>query len=207
MHILRLIVKEILHRKAHFLLGLAAVTAAVALCAAFASTAAAGNPKPRGSCSRPASIASSPTPTDRFLINGFSDHHAAEYLGIMARQKASLQPSPGNPPAENHWRGMEVILSAWPPVCPPDRKKPPMVRVIKRRRLCWQHSCRRLEHQEGDSIVSAATLQVTSAFPPPARSTTSAYSATSPRPGYPRTPGPSTKSGVDCLCFVPAMTP
>jgi putative ABC transport system permease protein len=217
MHILRLIVKEILHRKAHFLLGLAAVTAAVALCAAFASTAAAGNRETaRLMLKAGFNLRIIPADADmnRFLINGFSDHTMpAEYLDIMARQKgfsynhllATLQ-------QKIDWRGMEVILTGLAPeVCPPDRKKPPMVPVIKRGdAYVGSVLAAALNIRKGDSIdIRGTTLQVTQCLSPSGTlDDISIQCHLADAQAILELPGRINEiQAVDCLCFVPTDDP
>ncbi len=137
MHIIKLIAKEILYRKTHFLLGLVAVITAVALCVAFITTAAAGNRETaRLMLKAGFNLRIIPADADlnRFLINGFSDRTMpSEYVDIMARQKgfsynhllATLQ-------QKITWRGVDIVLTGLAPeVCPPDMKKPPMVFEVK----------------------------------------------------------------------------
>ncbi len=137
MQIVRLIIKEILHRKVHFVLGLLAVVTAVGLFVAFMTTARASNRETaRLMLKAGFTLRIIPKETDMntFLINGFSDQTMpADYVDKIAQQKgfsynhllATLQ-------QKVSWRDMAVIVTGLAPeTCPPDRKKPPMSFSIK----------------------------------------------------------------------------
>ncbi len=138
MQIVRLIVKEILHRKVHFALGLLAVVTAVGLFVAFMTTARASNRETAKLMLKAGfnlRIIPKETDMNTFLINGFSDHTMpAAHIDKIAQQKgfsynhllATLQ-------QKISWRDMTVIVTGLAPeICPPDRKKPPMSFEIKR---------------------------------------------------------------------------
>ena len=137
MQIVRLIVKEILHRKVHFVLGLLAVVTAVGLFVAFMTTARASNRETAKLMLKAGfnlRIIPEETDMNTFLINGFSDHTMpADHIDKIAQQKgfsynhllATLQ-------QKISWRDMAVIVTGLAPeICPPDRKKPPMSFEIK----------------------------------------------------------------------------
>ncbi len=91
MQIIRLIVKEILHRKVHFVLGLVAVVTAVGLFVAFMTTARASNRQTaRLMLKAGFNLRIIPKETDMntFLINGFSDQTMpADHIDKKAKQK------------------------------------------------------------------------------------------------------------------------
>lgn len=134
---LKLIFKEILHRKIHFVLGLLAVVTAVALYVAFVTTAEASNRETAKLMLKTGfnlRIIPKETDMNSFLSNGFSDlTMPMEYIDRIASQKgfsynhllATLQ-------QKIRWRGVDVVLTGLAPeVCPPDQKKPPMIFSIK----------------------------------------------------------------------------
>ena len=217
MHIAKLIIKDILHRKTHFLLGLAAVVMAVALFVAFVTTAAAGNRETaRLMLKTGFNLRIIPADADmnRFLINGFSDRTMpAEYVDKMAQQKgfsynhllATLQ-------QKIVWRGMEVILTGLAPeVCPPDQKKSPMVFEIKRGTayvgsVLTEH----LKIKKGDAIdVNGTRLEVVQCLSPAGtlddiRIQCHVVDAQT----ILNLPGRINEiQAVDCLCFVPTDDP
>lgn len=134
---LKLIIKEILHRKIHFLLGLLAVVTAVALYVAFVTTAEASNRETAKLMLKTGfnlRIIPKDTNMNGFLSNGFSEKTMPiEYVDRIATQKgfsynhllATLQ-------RKITWQGLDVVLTGLAPeVCPPDRKKPPMIFSVK----------------------------------------------------------------------------
>ncbi|MBE0534272.1 MAG: FtsX-like permease family protein [Phycisphaerae bacterium] len=217
MHIAKLIVKEILHRKTHFLLGLVAVAAAVALVVAFVTTAAAGNRETaRLMLKTGFNLRIIPADADmnRFLINGFSDRTMpAGYLDTMARQEgfsynhllASLQ-------QKIAWRGMEVILTGLAPeVCPPDRKKPPMVFEVKRG-TAYMGSvlAEALDIKKGDAIdVNGTMLEIVQCLSPSGTLDDIRIQChIADAQTILNLPGRINEiQAVDCLCFVPTDDP
>ncbi len=134
---LKLITKEILHRKAHFILGLLAVVTAVAMYVTFTMIADASERETaKIMLTSGFNIRIIPKDTDlgKFLNDGFSEQTMpAEYLDKIASQKgfsynhllATLQ-------KKITWRDTDIRLTGLAPeVCPPDRKKPPMPFSIK----------------------------------------------------------------------------
>ena len=134
---LKLITKEILHRKAHFLLGLLAVVTAVAMYVAFTMTADASNRETAKIMLKSGfniRIIPKDTNLNDFLNNGFSEQTMpTDYLDKIASQKgfsynhllATLQ-------KKITWRDLDIRLTGLAPeVCPPDRKKPPMPFSVK----------------------------------------------------------------------------
>ena len=217
MHIARLIAKEILHRKAHFLLGLVAVITAVALFVAFVTTAAAGNRETaRLMLKTGFNLRIIPADADmnRFLINGFSERTMpAEYLDKMAQQTgfsynhllATLQ-------QKIAWRGTEVILTGLAPeVCPPDQKKPPMVFEIKRG-TAWVGSvlAHSLNVKKGDTIdVGGAAFKVVQCLSPSGTLDDIRIQChIADAQAILNLPGRINEiQAVDCLCFVPTEDP
>ncbi|MHC4395553.1 MAG: ABC transporter permease [Planctomycetota bacterium] len=137
MSILSLILKEIRHRKVNFVLGLLAVVTAVALFISFFTAGKASNRETtRLMRDMGFNLRIIPKQTDmnKFWIAGFSEHTMPEgYIELFASQKdisynhlvATLQ-------GKIQWRGLDVLLTGLAPeICPPDRKKSPMIFEIK----------------------------------------------------------------------------
>jgi hypothetical protein len=217
MHTAKLVIKEILHRKTHFLLGLAAVVTAVALVVAFVTTAAAGNRETaRLMLKTGFNLRIIPADADmnRFLINGFSDRTMpAEYVDVMARQKgfsynhllATLQ-------QKITWRGMEVILTGLAPeVCPPDQKKSPMVFEIKRGTACVGSVLADSLHiKKGDAIdVNGTAIEVVQCLSPAGTLDDIRIQChVADAQTILNLPGRINEiQAVDCLCFVPTDDP
>lgn len=132
MSTLALILKEIRHRKINSLLGLLAVTTAVALFISFFTAGKASNRETARlmlSMGYNMHIIAKNADMNQFLITGIADQTMPEqYLTKLASQNrisynhllATLQ-------KEMSWQGLDVILTGLAPeVCPPGRKKPPM---------------------------------------------------------------------------------
>jgi ABC-type lipoprotein release transport system permease subunit len=129
--------KELLHRKTHFLLSALAVTVAAGMFVAFMMTAEASNRETAKLMLKAGfnlRIIPKAANLNDFLNKGYSEATMpAEYLDRIASQKgfsynhllATLQ-------KKISWRSLEVRLTGLAPEAnPPDRKTPPMVFAIK----------------------------------------------------------------------------
>jgi putative ABC transport system permease protein len=136
MIILKLIFKEIIHRKTNFVLACLAVVTAVAL---FVSFVTAGRASERETARITLSmgynlrIISKDANKNEFLLTGLTDHTISErYLTTLAsQQKISYNHLLATLQHKIPWRGLEIVLTGLAPeVCPPGLKKPPMVEPI-----------------------------------------------------------------------------
>lgn len=163
-----LIFKEIRHRKVNFILGLLAVVIAVALFISFFTAGQASNRETaRLMRDMGFNLRIIPRQTDMssFWTAGFSDHTMPEnYIELFASQKgfsynhlvATLQ-------KKILWQGTEVILTGLAPeICPPDRKKPPMIYEIEKGTAYIGYELvQRFKIKPGDSInLGGKTLTV-----------------------------------------------
>jgi len=131
-----LILREILHRKATFLLSVLAVAVAVAL---FISFFTAGEGAERETARLMLSMGYNlhivPEGTDRseFLLTGLTDKTMPqEYLEKLATPSAfSYNHLLGTLQRKISWQGLEIVLTGLAAeVCPPGQKQPPMVEPI-----------------------------------------------------------------------------
>jgi ABC-type lipoprotein release transport system permease subunit len=128
-----MIVNELWHRRINFLLGILAVTTAVAFFVAFFTAAKASERETARlmlSMGYNLHVISKSADVGRFLMTGIADETMPEgYLDSLASQKnISYNHLLATLEQPITWRGMEVILTGLAPeVCPPGRKKPAMV--------------------------------------------------------------------------------
>lgn len=163
-----LIFKEIRHRKVNFILGLLAMVIAVALFISFFTAGQASNRETtRLMRDMGFNLRIIPRQTDMssFWTAGFSDHTMPEnYIELFASQKgfsynhlvATLQ-------KKILWQGTEVILTGLAPeICPPDKKKPPMIYEIEKGTAYIGYELvQRFKIKTGDSInLAGKTLTV-----------------------------------------------
>ena len=134
---IRLIFKEILHRKMNFLLGLLAVIIAVALSVSFFITDHASHRETaRVMLKMGFNLRVIPAHTDmnQFFLTGCSDHTMPEeYLNTLASaQGFSYNHLIGTLQKKISWQGLDIILTGLAPeLCPPGHKRPPMIYSIK----------------------------------------------------------------------------
>ena len=159
MNISSLILKEIRHRKVNFMLGLLAVVTAVTLFISFFTAGKASNRettqlmRDMGFNLR---IIPKETDMNKFWIAGFSEHTMPEnYIELFASQKgisynhlvATLQ-------GKIQWQGLDVLLTGLAPeICPPGRKKQPMVFEIRQGDVYIGYElARKMELKKDDTI-------------------------------------------------------
>lgn len=137
MNTFHLILKEALHRKMNFLLSLLAAVTAVALFTFFFTTGEASRQEARvvmrdiGFNLR---IIPKETDMNRFWSAGFSEQTMPEeYVYKLASQKGySYNHLVATLHKKVNWRNKEVILTGISPeVCPPGKKRPPMIFTVK----------------------------------------------------------------------------
>ena len=132
-----LIFKEILHRKVNFLLGVLAVAMAVALVVGFFTASKAAERETARlmlNLGYNLHIIPKDTNMEQFLLTHIPDTTMPEeYLEALANQKkVSYNHLLGNLQAQVSWKGMQVVVTGLAPeVCPPGRKKPPMIFQVK----------------------------------------------------------------------------
>ena len=137
MSIIKMILKEIWHRKVNFFLAVLAVTVAVAFLVAFFTAAKASERETARlmlSMGYNLTVIARQADVGGFLITGIPDKTMPEsYLEKLASQKnISYNHLLATLEGKMSWRGAEVILTGLAPeVCPPGHKKPPMTFQIE----------------------------------------------------------------------------
>ncbi len=137
MSIIRMIFKEIWHRKINFLLAVLGVTTAAAFFVAFRTAAGASERETARvmlSMGYNLHIIARQASADAFLVTGIADKTMPDaYLETLAAQKSiSYNHVMATLDGRMTWRGIEVILTGLSPeVGPPSQKKPPMTFQIE----------------------------------------------------------------------------
>jgi len=156
----KLIVKELWHRKVNFLLGVLAVTTAVAFFVAFQTAARASERETARlmlSMGYNLHVIAKEADVGGFLMSGIADETMPqEYLDKLASQKKiSYNHLLAKLDGRMEWRGMEIVLTGIAPeVCPPGSKKPPMVFEIEPGTAYVGYQiAQRLQIEKGQSIV------------------------------------------------------
>ncbi len=160
MSIIRMIFKEIWHRKVNFLLAVLAVTTAAAFFVAFRTAASASERETARvmlSMGYNLHIIARQASADAFLITGIPDKTMPEtYLDALAAQRSiSYNHVLATLDGRMTWRGIDIILTGLSPeVGPPSQKKPPMTFKIEPGTAYVGHRvAESLGIQKGDVIV------------------------------------------------------
>lgn len=137
MSIIRMIFKEIWHRKVNFLLAVLAVTTAAAFFVAFRTAAGASERETARvmlSMGYNLHIIAKQASVDAFLMTGIPDKTMpGTYLDALAAQRSiSYNHVMATLDGRMTWRGIDIILTGVSPeVSPPSQKKPPMIFQIE----------------------------------------------------------------------------
>jgi len=129
---IRMVLKEMWHRKVNFVLAVLAVTTAVAFSVAFFTAAKASERETARlmlSMGYNVHIIAKDADAGAFLLNGIPDKTMpADYLDKLATQQSiSYNHLLATLEGRMNWRGMDIVLTGIAPeVCPPGQKKPPM---------------------------------------------------------------------------------
>ncbi|NLZ05769.1 MAG: FtsX-like permease family protein [Phycisphaerae bacterium] len=132
MSMIRMVLKEMWHRKVNFVLAVLAVTTAVAFSVAFFTAAKASERETARlmlSMGYNVHIIAKDADAGAFLLNGIPDKTMpADYLDKLATQQSiSYNHLLATLEGRMNWRGMDIVLTGIAPeVCPPGQKKPPM---------------------------------------------------------------------------------
>jgi putative ABC transport system permease protein len=132
MSIIRMVFKEIWHRKINFVLAMLAVTTAVAFSVAFFTAAKASERETARlmlSMGYNVHIIAGDADAGAFLIHGIPDKTMpANYLDTLAAQRGiSYNHLLATLEGRMNWRGMDIVLTGIAPeVCPPGQKTQPM---------------------------------------------------------------------------------
>lgn len=132
MSVIRMVLKEMWHRKVNFALAVLAVTTAVAFSVAFFTAAKASERETARlmlSMGYNVHIIAKDADAGAFLLNGIPDKTMpADYLEKLATQQSiSYNHLLATLEGRMNWRGMDIVLTGIAPeVCPPGQKKPPM---------------------------------------------------------------------------------
>ncbi len=160
MSILRMILKELWHRKVNFLLAVLAVTTAAAFLVAFFTAAGAADRETARlmlSMGYNLHVIARDADIGVFLTTGIPDRTMPEkYVDALASQESiSYNHLLATLEGKVKWRDLEVILTGIAPeVCPPGQKKPPMTfKVEPGTAYVGHHIAQRLGVQKGESIV------------------------------------------------------
>jgi len=165
---MKMIVKEIWHRRVNFLLAVLAVMTAVAFLVAFFTASKASE---RETARRMLSmgynlhIIAQDTDVGAFLISGIPDKTLPEaYLERLASQKSiSYNHLLATLDGRMNWRGVDIILTGIAPeVCPPGQKKPAMTFEVKPGTAYVGHRlAQEFQIKKGDAItIGDRTLRV-----------------------------------------------
>ena len=163
-----MILKELWHRKVNFLLGVLAVTTAVAFFVAFQTAARASNRETARlmlSMGFNLHVIAADADVGEFLMTGAANQTMPEsYLETLATQKnISYNHLSAVLEKQIVWRGVNVMLTGLAPeVCPPGRKKPPMSFQVEPGTAYIGHQLANLMNiTKGDTIdVEGTSLRV-----------------------------------------------
>lgn len=132
MFVIRMVLKEMWHRKVNWVLAVLAVTTAVAFSVAFFTAAKASERETARlmlSMGYNVHIIAGDADAGAFLINGIPDKTMpASYLDTLAAQRSiSYNHLLATLEGRMNWRGMDIVLTGIAPeVCPPGQKTQPM---------------------------------------------------------------------------------
>jgi len=132
MFVIRMVLKEMWHRKVNVILAVLAVTTAVAFSVAFFTAAKASERETARlmlSMGYNVHMIARDADVGGFLITGIPDRTMpADYVDkLAAQQSISYNHLLATLEGKMNWRGMEIVLTGIAPeVCPPGQKKPPM---------------------------------------------------------------------------------
>jgi len=133
MFVIRMVLKEMWHRKVNVVLAVLAVATAVAFSVAFFTAAKASERETARlmlSMGYNVHIIARDADAGVFLINGIPDKTMpADYVDMLAAQRnISYNHLLATLEGRMNWRGMDIVLTGIAPeVCPPGQKKPPMI--------------------------------------------------------------------------------
>ncbi|MBP7051753.1 MAG: FtsX-like permease family protein [Phycisphaerae bacterium] len=133
MVVIRMVLKEMWHRKVNWVLAMLAVTTAVAFSVAFFTAAKASERETARlmlSMGYNVHVIAKDADAGAFLIHGIPDKTMpADYLDkLAAQQSISYNHLLATLEGKMNWRGMDIVLTGIAPeVCPPGQKKPPMM--------------------------------------------------------------------------------
>ena len=132
MFVIRMVLKEMWHRKVNWVLAVLAVTTAVAFSVAFFTAAKASERETARlmlSMGYNVHVIAKDADAGAFLLNGIPEKTMpADYLDKLATQQSiSYNHLLATLEGRMNWRGMDIVLTGIAPeVCPPGQKKPPM---------------------------------------------------------------------------------
>ncbi len=133
MFVIRMVLKEMWHRKVNVVLAVLAVATAVAFSVAFFTAAKASERETARlmlSMGYNVHIIARDADPGVFLLNGIPDKTMpADYVDMLAAQRnISYNHLLATLEGRMNWRGMDIVLTGIAPeVCPPGQKKPPMI--------------------------------------------------------------------------------
>lgn len=133
MFVIRMVLKEMWHRKVNVVLAVLAVATAVAFSVAFFTAAKASERETARlmlSMGYNVHIIARDADAGVFLLNGIPDKTMpADYVDMLAAQRnISYNHLLATLEGRMNWRGMDIVLTGIAPeVCPPGQKKPPMI--------------------------------------------------------------------------------
>lgn len=168
MSTIKMIFKELWHRKINFLLGVLAVTVAVAFFVAFQTAARASNRETARlmlSMGYNLHVIAEEADIGVFLTTGVADETMPEnYLGRLASGKnISYNHLSAVLEKQLAWRGVSVIVTGLAPeVCPPGHKRPPMIfQINPGKAYIGYQVAHQLGIAKGDTIeISGKSLEV-----------------------------------------------
>jgi len=217
MMIFGLILKEIYHRKANFLLSVLAVVTAVTLFISFFTAAKASQRETARlmlTLGFNVHIVSKDTNINEFLLTGLPDRTMPQvYLDKLASQQAiSYNHLLASLQKKISWRGVEVILTGLAPeVCPPGSKKSPISYQIEPGNLYVGYRvAQSLGLKEGNTVeIEGKTLKVTKCLAESGNTDDIRIQChLRDAQDILKLPGQISEiQAVDCLCFAPAGDP
>jgi putative ABC transport system permease protein len=161
---IRMILKELWHRKVNFVLAVLAVTTAVAFSVAFFTAAKASERETARlmlSMGYNVHIIAKDADAGGFLITGIPDKTLPESsLDVLAAQRSiSYNHLLATLEGRTRWRDMDIVLTGIAPeVCPPGQKKPPMTFQVDPGTAYVGHRIAEAQRvREGDTIALGDT--------------------------------------------------
>ena len=160
MSIVRMVFKEIWHRKVNFLLAVLAVATAAAFFVAFLTAGRASERETARvmlSMGYNLHVIARDASVDGFLITGIADKTMPQtYLDTLAAQQSiSYNHLLATLDGRMNWRGMDILLTGVSPeVCPPGQKKQPMTfQIVPGTAYVGHRVAQTLGIQKGDVIA------------------------------------------------------
>lgn len=160
MSVVRMVFKEIWHRKINFLLAVLAVATAAAFFVAFQTAARASERETARlmlSMGYNLHVIAGGASVDSFLLTGIADKTMPQaYLDTLASQDSiSYNHLLATLDGRMSWRGMEILLTGVSPeICPPGQKKQPMTfEVLPGTAYVGHRIAQALGIQKGDAIA------------------------------------------------------